>query len=317
MYLEVDARMRSLNGVARQVRAEAGGNGSTNCKAGANGRDAVIRVPPGTVVSSITSATNSSEDDDLFEDEQEDIKLNTPRKKLDVTHIVDLDADGQRFLLVKGGKGGRGNASFASSTNRSPRHATEGEVPSPQTVLLELKSIADVGLVGFPNAGKSSILYTVSNASPKIAAYPFTTLHPSVGQVKFDDYSTFTVCDIPGLLEGAHLNKGLGHEFLRHIERTHVLAFVLDASEGDPCDALRILEAELTAYDPTMLKTKECVVIANKCDAETSKPLVRRIKTMLQRRTKQIPLFCVSAKEREGFEPLLLALREKVLKSKQ
>ncbi len=212
---------------------------------------------------------------------------------------------------MQGGKGGRGNAAFQSSTNRSPREATQGEQPATAHVLLELKSIADVGLVGFPNAGKSSFLYTVSRASPKVASYPFTTLHPSVGVVRFSDYSSLTVCDIPGLVEGAHRNVGLGHEFLRHVERTHVLAFVLDVGQ-DPCEAYRVLTAELDHYDVRLRQKKQCVVVANKMDLEGAEAGLERVRNVLA--PSGTPVFGISALKKTGLEDLLLHLREAILR---
>ncbi len=275
VYLEVDERVTSLGGIPRLLRAGAGAKGGTNMKTGADGRDCVVRVPRGTLISSVAAVTEAA-----LTPEQDEVSLRAKSKTVELEQLADLNKAGERFCIVQGGKGGRGNAAFQSSTNRSPREATQGEQPATAHVLLELKSIADVGLVGFPNAGKSSFLYTVSRASPKVASYPFTTLHPSVGVVRFSDYSSLTVCDIPGLVEGAHRNVGLGHEFLRHVERTHVLAFVLDVGQ-DPCEAYRVLTAELDHYDVRLRQKKQCVVIANKMDLEGAEAGLERVRNVL------------------------------------
>jgi len=182
--------------------------------------------------------------------------------------IIDLIHDGQEFVLCRGGGGGKGNVHFKSSRNRAPRQYTEGEEGEEGYFLLELRTIADAGLVGYPNAGKSTLLRKISAARPKVAAYPFTTLHPIVGVIKFPGYKRATIADIPGLIEGAHQGVGLGHEFLRHITRCRILVFVIDVagSEGrNPVEDLQSLRREIDLYDPT-LSPCPWLVIANKMD---------------------------------------------------
>ena len=184
--------------------------------------------------------------------------------------VADLDEDGKSVIAAKGGRGGRGNARFASSTNRVPRRCEPGRPGEERRLQLELKTIADAGLVGFPNAGKSTLLGAVSAAKPKVAPYPFTTLHPVVGIVEYPDYHRLSVADIPGLLEGAHRNVGLGHAFLKHIERTKLLVFVLDMGgvDGrDPVSDLKILRDELERYMPG-LSSRPALIAANKMDLE-------------------------------------------------
>ncbi len=182
--------------------------------------------------------------------------------------VADLTHDGQDFVLCRGGAGGKGNVHFKSSRNRAPRQYTEGEEGEQGHFLLELRTIADVGLVGYPNAGKSTLLRKISAARPKVAAYPFTTLHPIVGVIEFPGYRRGTVADIPGLIEGAHRGLGLGHEFLRHITRCGLLVFVVDiaGSEGrNPVEDLQNLRRELDLYDRT-LSSRPWLVVANKMD---------------------------------------------------
>ncbi len=186
--------------------------------------------------------------------------------------VVDLKSDGQQFVIARGGRGGRGNARFLSNFNRAPRDCEPGEPGETRTVSLELKTIADVGLVGYPNAGKSTLLRALSAARPKIAPYPFTTLHPMVGIVEYDDYFRISLADIPGLIDGAHANIGLGHAFLRHIERTHLLAFVLDMGGVDgrcPWEDFRHLQRELELYMKG-LSSRPAVIVANKMDLPES-----------------------------------------------
>lgn len=192
--------------------------------------------------------------------------------------IADLTVEGEEFMLCRGGKGGRGNVHYKNSRNRAPREYEPGGEGESGTFYLELRKIADVGLVGYPNAGKSTLLGAISAAHPKVAAYPFTTLNPHIGVVTGDDYKTALVADIPGLIEGAHQNVGLGHEFLRHIMRCRVLFFVVDmaGSEGrHPAEDLATLREELSLYDP-MLARKTWLVVANKMDLEESAEMLKQ-----------------------------------------
>lgn len=209
---------------------------------GANGKDAVINVPVGTMI---------------FDAESGEL-------------IEDLSEEGMEFTVARGGRGGRGNTHYVTSVNRAPRKAQPGEPGVSMTLELELKTVADVGLVGYPNAGKSTLLSSISAARPKIAPYPFTTLEPHVGVVDMEDYRRFTVADIPGLIDGASENVGLGHDFLRHIERCRLLCFVLDMGGVDgrkPLDDLASLRSELDKYDHDLAK-RAFVIIANKMDLD-------------------------------------------------
>lgn len=222
--------------------------------------------------------------------------------------IADLAAPGQEFLLCKGGDGGKGNVHFKSSKNRVPREYTPGEAGEESDFYFELRTIADAGLVGYPNAGKSTLLGAISAAHPKVAAYPFTTLHPIVGVVEFPGYARATVADIPGLIEGAHNNIGLGHEFLRHIVRCKLLLHVVDmaGSEGrNPIEDLAAVREELKLYDPLLAK-KPWIVIANKMDAPDA---AANLKTFKRRfRTREV--MPVSAQCGTGIDALKTRLRE-------
>src|SRR5207248_3707412 len=216
--------------------------------------------------------------------------------------VVDLTRDGQEFVLCRGGARGKGNVHFKSSRNRAPRQYTEGEEGEQGRFLLELRTIADAGLVGYPNAGKSTLLREISAARPKVAAYPFTTLHPIVGVIEFPGYRRATVADIPGLIEGAHRGVGLGHEFLRHITRCRVLIFVVDVagSEGrNPVEDLQNLRREIDLYDPT-LSSRAWFVVANKMDLPGAKENLKA----LQERFPKLQILPTSAAKGEGIDDL-------------
>jgi len=214
--------------------AEKGAMGGSSLKDGKDGDDIVIKVPPGTIIKDFESG-----------------KI-----------LFDLDVDGKEVVLAKGGKGGKGNSKFATSTNQTPRYAEDGKPGEEKKVVLELKLIADVGLVGFPNAGKSTLISTVSAAKPKIADYPFTTLEPVLGIVKYKDYESFTIADIPGIIEGAHEGKGLGHKFLRHIERTKIILFLIEATSDDFKRDYDILYSELKNYSKKLTEKKMLVALS-------------------------------------------------------
>lgn len=221
-------------------RAERGEHGMGKGRHGHRGKDCVVDVPLGTLI-------YDTETDQL---------------------IADLTEDGQQVVVAHGGAGGKGNTRFMSSTNRAPRHSTPGGEGEERTLFLELKVVADVGLVGYPNAGKSTLISAISDAHPKTAPYPFTTLYPNVGVVEFEDFYRLTVADIPGLIEGAHDNVGLGHDFLRHIERCRAFAYVLDMGgvDGrDPLADLQSLRRELDLYQEE-LSRRPAVIVANKMD---------------------------------------------------
>jgi GTP-binding protein len=239
---------------------------------GKEGENCVIKVPVGTVIKD---------------------------KKTGQT-LADLTEGGQIFIIARGGKGGRGNVHFKSSTNRAPRKAEPGQEGEKKSLILELKLIADVGLVGYPNAGKSTLLSRLTQARPKIADYPFTTLSPNLGLAKLQDYRTFVIADIPGLIKDAHKGKGLGYEFLRHIQRTRILVFLLDASLPEAKSQLEALKEELGLYDPELLK-KPQVVVLNKID------LLKEGKMLNLNGTKR-KLFKISALTGQGIETLALEL---------
>lgn len=212
----------------KKFKAENGEMGSNSLKDGKNGKDIIIKVPLGTVV--------------------KDFNTNQV--------LFDLNEETKRVVLATGGKGGKGNSNFATPTNQTPRYAEEGKSGEYKKVILELKLIADVGLVGFPNAGKSTLISTISAARPKIADYPFTTLEPNLGIVKYRTYDSFTVADIPGIIEGAHKGKGLGHKFLRHIERTKIILFLIDITSENYENDYEILYNELRNYSDKLIEKK-------------------------------------------------------------
>jgi len=221
----------------RRFKAKSGGHGQGSNKTGKDGKELIIRVPPGTLI-------RDAETGEI---------------------IADLVAENQSVVVAKGGRGGRGNARFATPTNQTPRYAEPGQSGEVREVVLELKLIADVGLVGLPNAGKSTLLSRVSAAHPRIADYPFTTLAPNLGIVNYKDHLSFVMADIPGLIEGAHQGKGLGHNFLRHIERTRVLAFLIEAISDDVAGVFETLKNELRLYNPALL-ARPAVVVLTKID---------------------------------------------------
>ena len=217
----------------------------------------------------------------------------------------------QEVLLLEGGKGGRGNATFKSSINQTPRQFTEGKIGMEGEYKFTLKTIADIGLVGFPNAGKSTLLNVMSNATPKIDSYPFTTLVPTVGVIDYpDDFTTLTMADVPGLIEGAAENRGLGHRFLRHVERCKLLLFLLDLAATDgrnPCDDFEHLRKELVEYGPA-LGEKPFLVVGNKIDEENADQFVEEFK----KRFPQIQLLSISALLDDGLPELKKRLLEKL-----
>src|ERR1700720_1622290 len=224
------------------------------------------------------------------------------RSQLSPELVVDLVEEGQEFVLCAGGKGGKGNVHFKSSRNRAPREYTEGEEGEQGHFLLELRTIADAGLVGYPNAGKSTLLRKISAARPKVAAYPFTTLHPIIGVVDFSEYRRGTIADIPGLIEGAHRGLGLGHDVLRHITRCRALLFVLDIAGSEarnPVEDLQQLRREIDLYDP-LLSKRPWFVIANKMDLPNAD---ENLKT-LRKRFPKIDIVAVSAAKNEGIDAL-------------
>ncbi|MCB0282130.1 MAG: GTPase ObgE [Calditrichaeota bacterium] len=221
----------------REYKAKRGQHGMGSNKHGKGADDIILEVPLGTIV-------KDTEKDEI---------------------LVDFTEDGQKFTVAKGGRGGKGNARYVTATNQSPRDWEVGFPGEERELELELKSIADIGLVGFPNAGKSTLLSRLSAARPKIADYPFTTLEPNLGIVPYKNFQNIIVADIPGLIEGAHTGKGLGHQFLRHIERTRALAYILDITDEDPQQQLKTLQHEIKEYSDLLTK-KPMIIILNKID---------------------------------------------------
>ncbi len=248
------------------VRAQRGGHGLGKNKHGKSGESRIVKVPVGTLVYEMPDRFKP------FTPDPTDEEAVAPRKEKleikDMEPIMDLSEPDQEFVLCEGGKGGRGNTRFKSSRNRVPRQFNPGDLGEQGWYILELQTIAFAGLVGYPNAGKSTLISQLSAAHPRVASYPFTTLNPVVGVVELGGYRRVTVADIPGLIDGAHADKGLGHEFLRHIVRCQMLMFVVDmaGSEGrEPVSDLENLRRELKLYDAT-LTDRPWVVIANKMD---------------------------------------------------
>lgn len=244
VILEADNQIPSLEAYRNQylLKAEDGQQGRSNCCTGRNGKDLILKVPCGTLVKDA---------------ETQEV-------------LFDFTQDKERWLICQGGKGGKGNNHFKTPTNRAPNICTKGRLGHECDIELELKLIADVGLVGFPNAGKSTFITKTTKVSVKIAPYPFTTLRPNLGYLFADGGQRVLLADIPGIIEGAHLDKGLGLEFLRHIERTHLLLFVLDVSGfelRDPVKDFQVLRNEIGAYNPELLE-KPFLVALNKCDIE-------------------------------------------------
>mgnify|MGYP002388302273 CR=1 FL=1 len=227
--------------------------------------------------------------------------------------VADLTTHGQQFLLCKGGRGGLGNRNFATATRQTPRFAQPGEPGDEGNYILELRIIAEVGLVGYPNAGKSTLLTAISAARPKIAPYPFTTLTPQIGIVEYPDWHRLTVCDVPGLIEGAHNNVGLGHKFLRHIERCKIIVLLVDMAGTDgrnPWDDYKQILSELELYDPALVQ-KPIYVIANKMDEPTAEENLKKFK----RRIRKVPVLPIAAAFDEGIDKFKTLLREAVDKA--
>lgn len=227
--------------------------------------------------------------------------------------VADLTTHGQQFLLCKGGRGGLGNRNFATATRQTPRFAQPGEPGDEGNYVLELRIIAEVGLVGYPNAGKSTLLTAISAARPKIAPYPFTTLTPQIGIVEYPDWHRLTVCDVPGLIEGAHNNVGLGHKFLRHIERCKIIVLLVDMAGTDgrnPWDDYKQILSELELYDPALVQ-KPIYVIANKMDEPTAEENLKKFK----RRIRKVPVLPIAAAFDEGIDKFKKLLREAVDKA--
>ena len=269
----------------RRYKASSGGHGSGSNRKGRNGKSITLRVPVGTLV---------------YDADTGDL-------------LADLSRPGMRFVAARGGKGGRGNAHFATPTRQTPRFAEKGLPGERRTLRLELKLLADVGIVGMPNAGKSTLISRISAAKPKIADYPFTTLVPNLGVVQYQDQS-FVVADIPGLIEGAHAGVGLGHQFLRHVERARLLLYLLDVSPfatAPPLEAFETLQRELELYNPDLAR-KPALVALNKIDAlaPDERAAVDSVRRTIEAQGYEV--FALSAYTGEGLEALLARLAQRV-----
>ena len=289
------------------VKAKNGSHGKGKKMAGRAGANKIVKVPVGTIVWPAEEGKRSTLNAQRPTANTEQLAVGNSQLAIP---LVDLTQDGQEFLLCRGGEGGKGNVHFKSSRNRAPRQYTDGEEGEQGYFLLELRTIADAGLVGYPNAGKSTLLRKLSAARPKVAAYPFTTLHPVVGVMELPGYRHATIADIPGLIEGAHRGIGLGHEFLRHITRCPVLIFVIDVagSEGrSPVEDLQNLRKEIDLYDP-MLSSRSWLVVANKMDL----PNANENLGTLREKFPKISIVPVSAANGEGIDTLKKALAERM-----
>ena len=275
VIFQVDTNLHTLQDIRyrRRYKAENGHPGRGSNKTGKNGKDVVILVPAGSVI----------------------------RKKGSKNIIIDLTVNGQNHIICNGGQGGKGNARFKTSTKQAPRKAQPGIEGESGIFEIELKVLADVGLVGLPNAGKSTLLSSISSARPKVADYPFTTLKPNLGIVKYGEYESFVMADIPGLIEGASLGKGLGHQFLRHIERNRIHMYLIDCMEENPYDVYNILKNELKNFNEDLIK-KPSLICRTKSD------LKQELSSQWNDFNEKI--YDISSLTKEGVDELILSLVE-------
>lgn len=294
IIFKINPNLNTLSHLAKlkTYRAEDGTAGGKKNMHGKNGEDLILEVPQGTIVFTIEK------------DQQ----------------LADLSDQNFEFKVAKGGKGGLGNTHFASSTHQTPRFAEKGEPGEEKEILLELKLVADVGLIGLPSAGKSTLISVISNARPKIAAYQFTTLTPNLGVVDMPRFGgelndNFIVADIPGLIEGASKGKGLGHQFLRHISRTKLLVHIIDGYLDDISQNYKTINTELKAHDPKLSKVKQIIVI-NKIDLLSKETLEKRVKE-LEKSTKNAEIFLISALTKQGLKQLIFEIVKKLKELKK
>jgi GTP-binding protein len=282
VFLKADRSIANLSAFRskRQFVAQSGKNGGSQKKHGKNGEDLVIQVPPGTMIYIV-------EGEEIFE-------------------FADLSRHGESVMVADGGRGGLGNVHFATSTNQAPKVATKGEQGEERRLLLDLKLIADVGIVGYPNVGKSTLLAAVSAAKPRIADYAFTTLKPVLGEVVVGK-KVFIMAEVPGIIQDAHLGKGLGYEFLRHVERTKILVHLLDGTSEKPEDDFNSLNRELALYNPELMAKPQIVAI-NKVDLPEVKARLSEIKELS--RSLDFPLHFISAVNRDGVDGLIAEVSE-------
>lgn len=285
VVFEVNEGLRTLMDFRyqRHFKAPRGEHGMSKNQHGRNAKDMIVKVPPGTVI------------------------IDAETKEV----LADLVEHGQRAIIAKGGRGGRGNSRFATPSNPAPEIAENGEPGQEREVILELKLLADVGLVGYPSVGKSTLLSVVSSARPKIAEYHFTTIVPNLGMVETEDNRSFVMADLPGLIEGAHEGVGLGHQFLRHIERTRVIVHVIDmaATEGrDPYEDYLTINKELEEYNLRLTERPQ-IIVANKMDIPDAEENLQKFKERLE---EDYPIFPISAITRKGLRELLFSIADKI-----
>jgi len=342
VILQADHDLNNLIGQYYQPRliAEEGEGGMGKGMDGRAGKNRLVKVPCGTLVWRLSTGSEPIEQNveepneetksfalssrqrpvirhaararsmeiDLTAEPEEYAGSRGPRPEGEL--IADLTEHGQQFVLCKGGRGGLGNRNFATAARQTPRFAQPGEPGDEGEFLLELRIIADVGLVGYPNAGKSTLLTAISKARPKIASYPFTTLHPQIGILEYPDFHRLTVCDVPGLIEGAHKNVGLGHQFLRHIRRCKLLVLLLDMAGMDgrqPWDDYAQLLNELELYDPTLLERPR-LVVANKMDEPVAAENLKKFK----RKVRKTPVLPMAAAFDEGVDKFKQTIRDAI-----
>jgi GTP-binding protein len=340
VILEADHDLNNLIAQYYQPKllAKDGEQGLGKGMDGAAGKDLIVKVPCGTLVWALPSAEPVAETPADPEDDAPTFHTTAsrrplihsssgPAEEIDLEDenlrrtgakdgrssgecVADLTEHGQRFVLCKGGRGGLGNRNFATAARQAPRFAQPGEPGAQGEFLFELRIIADVGLVGYPNAGKSTLLTAISHARPKIAPYPFTTIHPQIGILEYPDFRRLTVCDVPGLIAGAHRNVGLGHSFLRHIERCKMLVLLLDMAGADgrePWDDYRSLLEELELYDPALME-KPRLVVANKMDEPDAEANLKKFK----RHVRKTPVLPIAAAFDQGIEEFKRTIRDAV-----
>lgn len=270
----------------RKYLAGDGAIGGSSLKDGKNGKDVLIKVPVGTIIKDFVGVHAFGKSHKI---------------------LADLDGEGKSIIIAKGGKGGKGNSNFATSTNQAPRYAEEGKKGESKKIILELKLIADVGIVGFPNAGKSTLISVISSAKPKISDYPFTTLEPNLGIVYYKDYKSFTVADIPGIIEGAHAGKGLGLKFLRHIERTKILLILIEVTSDNIEGDYKTILNELRQYSKKLTERKQIIALS-KSDLLDKKSLEMIIRKKLFK--EKIPVAAISSATNDGIQELLDKITE-------
>ncbi len=349
VILQADHDLNNLIAQYYQPRliSQSGEAGMGKGMDGHAGKDLIIKVPCGTLVWKLASetppATEEADEGEADENEDESDKptfksatrsrplIRTAARgvfaqEIDLSKedagkssegneekgelVADLTEHGQQFVLCKGGRGGLGNRNFATAARQTPRFAQPGEPGDEGDFLFELRIMAEVGLVGYPNAGKSTLLTAISKARPKIASYPFTTLHPQIGILEYEDWKRLTVCDVPGLIEGAHMNVGLGHEFLRHIKRCKILVLLLDMAGTDaraPWDDYKQLLHELELYDPEFLE-KPRLIVANKMDEAIAEKNLKEFK----KKIKKVSVLPISAAFDQGMDKFKKTIREAV-----